>query len=117
MAVKLGEMPGNVGQNTTGGATPETALRGISVTPLTPDVANQLKLPSNTKGVVVSGIDPASPAAEAGLQEGDVIQEVNHQPVTGVDGFNRAMQSAGNQPVVLLVDRNGTTSFVVVQPQ
>ena len=117
VAVKLGEMPGNVGQNTAAGTTPETALRGISVTPLTPDIANQLKLPSNTKGVVVSGIDPASPAADAGLQEGDVIQEVNHQPVTGVDGFNRAMQSAGNQPVVLLIDRNGTTSFVVVQPQ
>jgi S1-C subfamily serine protease len=114
---RLGDTTGNVGQSTVCGPRPETTLRGISVSTLTPDIANQLKLPSNTKGVVVTNVDSASPAAEAGLQDGDVIQEVNHQPVSGVDGFNRAMQSAGNQPVVLLVDRNGTTSFVVVQSQ
>lgn len=114
--VKLGEMPSGTTQ--AGGVeTPGAALRGISVMGLTADVASQLKLPAGTKGVAVSSVDPASAAAEAGVQPGDVIQEVNHQPVTGVDGFDRAMQKAGNQPVLLLIDRNGSTSFLVVQPQ
>jgi hypothetical protein len=46
-----------------------------------------------------------------------VIQEVNRQPVANVAAFNRAMQSAGDQPVLLLVNRNGMTTFVVVQKQ
>ena len=65
----------------------------------------------------MTNVDPASAASEAGIQQGDVIQEVNRQPVTGVAGFDRAMQSAGDQPVLLLINRNGMTSFVVVQPQ
>jgi S1-C subfamily serine protease len=46
-----------------------------------------------------------------------VIQEVNHQPVTAAGAFERAVQSAGDQPVLLRVDRNGTSTFVVVQPR
>ncbi len=117
ISVKLGEMPANVSQSTSAGGSPETTLRGISVEPLTSDIASELKLPANTRGVVVSNVDSSSTAADAGLQQGDVIQEVNHQPITTVDGFNRAMRSAGNQPVVLLINRNGTTTFVVVQSQ
>jgi serine protease Do len=85
------------------------------VTALTPDVASQLKLPPGTKGVLVNNVDPASAASEAGVQQNDVIQEVNRQTVTGVAGFDRAMQGAGDQPVLLLINRNGTTSFLVVQ--
>ena len=115
--VKLGEMPGGDAQSTGASKIQGTALRGISVGALTPDVSSQLKLPASTKGVVVTNIDPASVASEAGILQGDVIQEVNRQPVTGVAGFDRAMQSACNKPVLLLIDRNGMTSFVVVQAQ
>ncbi len=119
--VKLAEMPANIASSgpapSAGGSREprQSQMRGITVTDLTPDVAAQLKLPSGTKGVVVTNVDPASSAASAGLQQGDVIQEVNRQAVTGVSGFDRAMRGAGDQPVLLLVDRNGTTSFVVVQ--
>ena len=116
--VKLGEMPGGAAaQSTAPGTTQGAAMRGISVGALTPDVAGQLKVPAGTKGVVVKNIDPASAAAEAGILQGDVIQEVNRQPVTGIAGFDRAMQSGGNQPVLLLINRNGMTSFVVVPAQ
>jgi serine protease Do len=123
--VKLAEMPANVGSSGPAAGSPgeprqsqpgTSEMRGITVTDLTPDVAAQLKLPSGTKGVVVTNVDQASSAASAGIQQGDVIQEVNRQAVTGISGFDRAMRGAGDQAVLLLVDRNGITSFIVVQP-
>jgi serine protease Do len=115
ITVKLGEMPAQTAQSIGGGESKSADLRGISVGALTPDVASQLKLPPGTKGVVVTAVDPASTAAESGLQRGDVIQEVNRQSVTDVSGFSRAMQAAGSQPVLLLINRNGNTTFLVVQ--
>jgi len=77
--------------------------------------AQQLKLPATTKGVVVDGVSPASRAADAGLQSGDVIQEVNHQPVKTVKDFSQAVSaSKKDAPVLLLVDRDGSTMFLAV---
>ena len=116
ISVKLGEMPASVSESGPAASTPAAQLRGISVGELTPNALQQLKLPTGTKGVVVANVDPASAASEAGLQQGDVIQQVNRQPVTSVAEFDKAMRSAGNQPVLLLVNRNGATTFMVVQP-
>jgi serine protease Do len=115
--VTLGELPSTPGKGGGQNGTATSALRGITVKELTPDVASQLQLPAGTKGVVVAGVDAASAAAEAGLQRGDVIEQVNRQPLTSVAAFDRAMQSAGNQPVLLLINRNGTTSFRIVESQ
>ena len=54
---------------------------GVSVEPLTSDLAGQLGLPKGTQGVVVRGLEPDGPAARAGVQTGDVIVAVNRQPV------------------------------------
>jgi serine protease Do len=116
IAVKLGEMPADTVTNGGAESVPGSSPRGISASELTPAIASQLKLPASAKGVVVNGVDPASAASEAGLQQGDVIQQVNRQPITSVSGFEQAMHSAGEQPVLLLIDRNGMTSYVVVQP-
>jgi serine protease Do len=60
-------------------------------------------------------VSPTSHAADAGLQPGDVIQQVNKQPVTNVHDFNRAMNKTDKDgSVVLLVDRGGNTLFVAV---
>lgn len=117
IAVKLGEIPASAAQSAEAAGNPTVVRRGISVGELTPSLADQLKLPAGVKGVVVMNVDPASPAAEAGIQQGDLVQQVNRQPVTGVAEFNRAMQSTSDQPVLLLINRNGMTSFVVVQPR
>jgi serine protease Do len=61
---------------------------------------------------VVTGIDPNSPKADSGLQKGDVIQEVNHQPVRNVAEFKQAMRKSGNQEALLLVNRGGNTLFI-----
>jgi serine protease Do len=117
IAVKLGELPEKPAE----GEEAETSesgrpMLGISVADLTPDIAHELGLRPDTKGVVVGEVIPGSPAAEAGLQRGDVIQEVNRKPVTSVSEFQKAIREAGKQPVVLLVNRQGTTAYVTVEP-
>src|SRR6185437_14709042 len=94
-------------------------LKGVQVQSVTPDLSSQLKLPSGTHGVVITSVDPDSAAAAANLNRGDVIEEVNHKPVTSVDYYRQAVASAGNQPMLLLDynSRAGGTEYVVVQPQ
>jgi len=64
---------------------------------------------------VVTRVAPGGPAAEAGLRPGDVIQEVNRQPVRSERGFARAVEQAGDRDVVALVNRGGTTAYVVIE--
>ena len=117
MTAKLGDLPAATGQSDDADTNQGAALRGISATDLTPSLANQLKLPSGSKGAVVINVETASPAEEAGLERGDVIQEVNRQPVADAGGFERAIRTSGNQPVLLLINRIGMTTFVVVASQ
>src|SRR5438034_2050767 len=63
-------------------------LASVHVTDLTPDLARQLDLPNGVHGVVVTRVDPDSGVAE--LEKGDVIEEINQQPVTSVDDYNKA---------------------------
>jgi serine protease Do len=87
---------------------------GISVAPMNGDTARQLGLPANTQGLAVENVDPAGPAAQAGLQAGDVIVEVNRQKVRSADDLRRALAASGNRPPLLLINRNGQTIFVPV---
>lgn len=93
------------------------ALTGVQVENLSQQDAQQLGLPATTQGVVVTQVDPSSQAAAADLERGDVIQEVNRKPVRNMQQYREAMASAGNQAVLLLVNRAGTTHFIVVQPK
>jgi Do/DeqQ family serine protease len=89
---------------------------GISVEPLTPEVAQELGLPSGTQGVVVDSADPTGPAGAAGVRRGDVIQEVNRQPVRSADELRAAIDKSGDKPVLLLINRRGETAFLAVRP-
>jgi serine protease Do len=68
------------------------------------------------KGVVVTNVSDDSPAADAGLQRGDVIEQINRQPVNSVADYRRLVSEAGKQSIVLLINRGGNTTFLVVQP-
>jgi serine protease Do len=96
------------------------ALEGVQLETLTPDIAQQLNLPSSTKGVVVENVDQGSAAAQAGVQQGDVIQEVNHKPVSNMSDLRSALTGAsGNQPVLLLVippNQPGFTQYLLIEP-
>jgi serine protease Do len=113
LSVKLGELPSSKEQaeNQQEGASKD-ALEGVNVENLDADTLQQLGLPPSTKGVVVTGIDPSSPKADSGLKKGDVIQQVNHQPVHNVAEFEQAMRKSGKDEALLLVNRGGTTLFI-----
>ena len=91
------------------------ALEGVDVENVTPEIAQQLGLKANAHGVVVTSVDPSSAAGSVGLRQGDVIQEVNHKPVTNVEEFRHAMAGAEKQPALLLVNRGGVTSYLVIE--
>lgn len=91
-------------------------LASIHVGELTPEMARQLDLPANVQGVLVTGIDPESGVAE--LQKGDVIEEINQQPVASVSDYNEIAASLDpSQPQVLSVCRHRARSFLVLRPR
>ena len=93
------------------------ALQGVQVDELTPQIAHELQLPANTTGVVITDVDASSAAAEAGLQRGDVIQEVNRQPISNVQQYEKAIRASGNGEVLLLINRGGATRYVAIAGQ
>jgi serine protease Do len=110
-SVKLAEMPtetAKVNSDEEGGS---KALEGVEVTNLNANIAEQLGVPAATKGVVVTEVDPSSKMSDSGLQKGDVIQEVNRQPVNNVSEFQNAIRKGGSDPL-LLVNRGGRTLFI-----
>jgi serine protease Do len=83
--------------------------------PITPNLRARLELPPSVKqGVVVTGVAPGSTSMKAGLAPGDVILELNKQPVAGVQEFREAFNKAGQKSVLLLVYREGRTRYVVL---
>jgi serine protease Do len=91
-------------------------LASIHVEELTPETARQLDLPSNAQGVLVTGVDADSGVAE--LQKGDVIEEINQQPVTSVADYKKIAGALDpSQPQVLSVCRHKMRSFLVLRPR
>jgi serine protease Do len=117
MSATLVEFPekAQTAQNEPQGEAP--ALEGVQVENLTNDIAQQLNLPAGTRGVVITRVDPDSAAAETGLERGTVIQEVNRKPVNNVEQFRAAVRAAANQPLLLLINRGGSSSYVVISPK
>jgi serine protease Do len=114
VTVQLGELPNetaSLNKPENGGS--HSSLSGVDVQTITPETAQNLNLPANTKGVVVTNVDPASHAADAGLQQGDVIQQVNRKPVNNTSEFEQALHRS-SQENLLLVNRNGSTMFFAV---
>jgi membrane-associated protease RseP (regulator of RpoE activity) len=63
----------------------------------------------------LSAAQPGSPAQEAGLRPGDLIHEVNRRPVRSAREFSEAVRQQRDKDLVLLVNRRGSTAFVVVE--
>ena len=117
VTVKLGELPEKTGQaqNDNAGPGAPGALDGLTLQDLTPDLRRRLEVPSSIKGgVVVTEIDPGSPAANSGLRPGDVVLEVNRTPVSDVGKFKQAYVKAQDR-TLLRVLRDGRSLFLVVR--
>jgi serine protease Do len=94
---------------------PQRAL-GLSLAPVTPEVARAANLPAGAQGVIITTVDPNSDAAEEGLQRGDLIVSVNNQLVTTpaqVVAAVDAARRAGRTSVLLLVRRGATPEAFV----
>ncbi len=93
-----------------------SVLASVHVGELTPELARKLDLPNGVRGVVVTNVDPDSGMAE--LQRGDVIEEINQQPVTSVSDYEKIVGSLDpNQAQVLSVCRHRARSFLVLRPR
>ncbi|MBC7898539.1 MAG: Do family serine endopeptidase [Saprospiraceae bacterium] len=95
----------------------ESGKLGLTLQPVTPQVAKQLGLASDSEGLVVNEVDEDGVAAEAGIARGDVILEINRQAVNSVDAVQSALGSAGDKPVLLLISRRGQTIYLTVRPK
>lgn len=111
--VTLGELPTEEAAVEKGSGDSKSELSGISVQDVDARTARQLGVPSNAAGVVVTGINPSSAAADSDLRRGDVIQEVNHKPIRNTADFEAAMRNSKDQ-TLLLVNRQGNTLYVAV---
>jgi S1-C subfamily serine protease len=98
------------------GATTGNEKFGLTLQPLTPQMASRFGLEAGDEGVLVTRVDPSSNAANAGIRQGDLIQEVNRQPVRTFAEFNAALQQSGSKPALLLVKRRDQVTFLTLRP-
>ncbi len=115
LEVTLGELPKDGSAlREPGEAKGKHALAGVQVGSLSRDELRELRIKG---GVVVRRIDPAGLAARAGLQEGDVIREINRQAVTSVDEFERRVgKLKEKERVLLLITRGRATIYLAISP-
>jgi serine protease Do len=121
--VQLGEMPPGAAEEGAETSSEETAqpekttvFGGVAVTNITDDIRTALDLSKDVQGAVIADIDAESPAAKAGLREGDVIQEVNKQPVKSAkDLLAISKKLKPNEKVLMRVYSQGRSGYVALE--
>jgi len=110
LEIKIGETPDDsIALKSTNKS---RTMLGLDVRPITPDIARQLNLRGG-EGVLVFSVEDDSPAAEAGLQRGDVIREVNRQRVRNIQDFERATKEVKEGDRVTVLLQRGQQSLYV----
>lgn len=126
----LGTLPGNVARRSNSNpddnndtTSAHDALDGVEVTDIDANARRQFGIPANVRGALVTNVDENSPSAEAGLRQGDVIQEIDRQPVRDANAAVQLSDKAGDEKEVLLRvwrgqgGRGGSTVIVVQNPK
>ncbi|MCD6507897.1 DegQ family serine endoprotease [Candidatus Poribacteria bacterium] len=112
--VKVGKRPS---EKELAARTEKTSWLGITVQTLTPDLARKFGYDENLKGVIVIGVDPKGPAAEKGIQRGDVIREMNNREVSSIRDYRRILEKSNPKEGVLLwIQRREHTFYVAIYP-
>ncbi|MBF0559033.1 MAG: DegQ family serine endoprotease [Nitrospirae bacterium] len=94
------------------------ALSGMAAADVNRAVMKQLGIEKDEKGVVVVKIEPDSPADDAGLKKGDIVEEIDRQKVSNLNEFNRmAAKVKPSDSVLLFVNRGGKKFYVALSPQ
>jgi serine protease Do len=123
--VQLAEMPAGMTEegpeaSPEESAQPEktTVFGGVAVADITDDVRTALNLPKGVHGAVIAEVDAESSAGKAGLREGDVIQEVNKQPVKNAkDLVVVSKKLKPNEKILIRVYSQGRSGYVALEPK
>jgi serine protease Do len=113
LQVNIGEQPPEEQAGSEASAPAASTLFGLHVQELTPDIASQLGYTGDT-GVIIAGVESESPAAQVGLQRGDLIKEINRQPIESLANYQKAIASIGKDDSLLLLVRRGNNTYYVV---
>jgi Do/DeqQ family serine protease len=88
---------------------------GLTLQPLTGDTASRYGLAADDQGLLVTRVDPSGSAATAGIRQGDLIQEVNRQPVRTFAEFSSAVQQSGSRPALVLIKRRDAVVYLTLR--
>ncbi len=114
MTVTIGELPEKLAE--AGTPAHENILKGVYVQNLTPQIREELSIPSDVQGVVVTNVDEDSPAYGI-LRRGDVITEVNRREIKDTKDFENALsRTKPDESVLLLVYRHGGYVYLTIKP-
>ena len=94
----------------------ENALAGVEVQSLDLQAARELGLHGKVQGIVVVNVEPDSLADRAGLAQGDIIKEINRQPIKSVRDYEKIVSNLKkDESVLLLINRSGASLFITVK--
>ena len=97
--------------------TPGEIVLGMQIAPLTPKLREQLHLPETQSGVSVMDLERSSEAAKRGIRPGDVIVDVNNEPVKTADDLKKAFDAAlkkGRKFALVKITRDKETAFITL---
>ena len=89
---------------------------GMRLQPLTAQSASNFGLDADDQGLLVTQVDLSGAAAAAGIRQGDLIQEVNRQPVRSFADFSSAISQSGARPALVLLKRRANVIYVTLRP-
>jgi len=116
LSVKVGKLPSD-GAALDKKAQPAKGKWGLQLHDLSPQIEQQFRLKAD-QGVAVVGVEPGSPAHDAGIRQGDVIIEVNRHPVNSVDEAKESINKSGDKDhLLLLVQRQNGKFYVPLEQQ
>ncbi len=122
--VSIAELPKKISEVTSkngeepGAEKESSALAGLVVRELTPDVARHLGVDENEKGVVVIKVDPESSVYEGGIRPGDVILQINQKNIATLDDYKKsASRIKAKERVLFLIRRKGEDLFITIKPE
>jgi serine protease Do len=90
------------------------AGKGLQVQPLTPQLARRQGLPANLRGLLVTDVEPQSPAGLSGIQPGDVVLEADRRALAQPSDLQAALK--GNRSITLLIWRDGRAAYLALSP-
>ncbi len=120
VSLKLGELPDDVAQADTGGSQSEGGQAldklGLDLQRIDRDTRQQYQLDASAEGLLVTGVEPGSPAEDAGLREGDIVLQAGQESVSSVSDFNsQAAKVSPGKTILLKVRRDSANIFLALR--